>query len=140
MSTTIVGERDLSKLLANLEPVLDPATYVFCTTDDPRAECGQAIATFREDEGLTLVLEQTKARAAGFDDQNGFRRVTLKVHSSLNAVGLTAAIAHALTRHNISANVMAAFYHDHVFVPEADARQALTVLRALAQSSSSNKA
>ena len=134
MSTAVEGEKDLNKLLANLEPVLDPATYVFCTTDNPTTDCSDAIASFREDEGLTLVLEQKFARAKGFDDQNSFRRLTLKVHSSLNAVGLTAAIAEALTRHNISANVMAAFYHDHVFVPEVDAERALEVLRTLAES------
>ncbi|HAU67108.1 MAG: ACT domain-containing protein [Arenicella sp.] len=134
MNTVANGEKDLNKLLANLEPVLDLVTYVFCTTDDPATDCSKAIATFREDEGLTLILEQEFAKAKGFDDQNGFRRLTLKVHSSLNAVGLTAAIAEALTRHNISANVMAAFYHDHVFVPEADAERALEVLRTLAES------
>jgi hypothetical protein len=46
-------------------------------------------------------------------------------------VGLTAAVSAALTREGISANVIAAYYHDHIFVPEADAERALDALRAL---------
>jgi len=92
---------------------------------------------FREDEGLTLVLEQKLARAEGFDDQNGFPRLTLEVNSSFSAVGLSAAIAEALTRYNISANLKAAFYHDHV-VLEAYAEQALVVLQSFSDNPSSN--
>jgi hypothetical protein len=50
------------------------------------------------------------------------------VHSSLEAVGLTAAVAGALTAAGISANVVAAFHHDHVFVPADRAEAAMAQL------------
>ena len=59
------------------------------------------------------------------------RCITLTVHSSLEAVGLTAAIATELAGLGISANVVAAYYHDHVFVPCAQAEQAVAGLAAL---------
>jgi hypothetical protein len=55
----------------------------------------------------------------------------LTVHSSLEAVGLTAAVSKALTEANISCNVVAAYYHDHIFVPVKDAKQAMRVLEKL---------
>jgi len=58
--------------------------------------------------------------------------LTLRVHSALSAVGLTAAVAGALTRIGVSCNVVAAFYHDHLFVAEADAERALAALEELA--------
>jgi hypothetical protein len=57
--------------------------------------------------------------------------ISLDVHSSLEAVGLTAAFATALGNEGISANVIAAYYHDHIFVPTADAERAVAALKAL---------
>jgi hypothetical protein len=57
-----------------------------------------------------------------------FQRITLSVHTSLEAVGLTAAVSSALAREGISANVVAAYYHDHIFVPVAKANQALSCI------------
>ena len=88
---------------------------------------------FREEEGTTCVLPPEAARALGCPDAPVFRRITLGVLSSLEAVGLTAAVATALTAAGISANVVAAFHHDHVFVPAdraADAMACLTRLSA----------
>jgi len=62
-----------------------------------------------------------------------FNKITLEVHSSLEAVGLTAAISTALTKHNISANIVAAYYHDHIFVPKKKAKVALKVLKQLSK-------
>jgi hypothetical protein len=126
------GEQDLTLLLANLNPVLDAQRYVFCTTTESTLLVPEAIATFREDEGLTLVLEVAQARANGFNVGAVFRRITLTVHSSLSAVGLTAAVSRALTQQHVCANIIAAFYHDHVFVAEADAQRALKILKDIA--------
>ncbi|MEM8548133.1 MAG: ACT domain-containing protein [Pseudomonadota bacterium] len=121
------GEEDLSALLRGLAPVLDPLDYVFITgTADQEAHYTEPFAVVREREGLTyIVAADTKA------DVPRMRRIELTVHSSLAAVGLTAAVATALTAHNISANVVAAFYHDHIFVAAADAERALKVLQDL---------
>lgn len=130
----MAGETDLATLLATMAPVLFPQTYVYCTVPHDAARryiSLEPLATYREDEGLTLILERSAADTAGLSYGPLLARITLNVHSALEAVGLTAAVATVLTREGISANVVAAYYHDHIFVPEADAERALEALRAL---------
>lgn len=125
------GETDLSNLIAHMRPMLDPQPYVFCTfaakTLADLAEY-EPIALFCETEGITAILTVERARELGLADADWYRRITLTVHSSLSAVGLTAAVAAALGNASISANVVAAYFHDHVFVPADDAERALKVL------------
>ena len=80
------GERDLAKLLANLEPVLSPERYSFEITDRPEFD-GDTFALVREDEGIIAI----RATPSG-----EWARISLGVHSSLEAVGLTAAFSRAL--------------------------------------------
>jgi hypothetical protein len=126
------GETDLTKLLASLSPSLSDKDYVFCTVKDGLygdfVET-KPLASFVEREGLTLVLSKASADAAGLIYQGSFKCITLNVHSSLEAVGLTAVVAGKLAAHNISANVMAAYFHDHIFVAAADADRALALLQ-----------
>lgn len=124
------GITDLTKLLNSMKPELDDQEYVFCTVDGTLSNYIDLapIATFIEREGLTLVLSKDTAQKANLAFDGVFKKITLTVHSSLAAVGLTAAISAKLTQHHISANVIAAFYHDHVFVPTDKASQALAVL------------
>lgn len=130
----MAGEKDLSRLLAQLQPALLPDSFVFCAID--AADQTQLtelapIASYREDEGLSLVLTKQQADAANLGYDSVFRCITLRVHSSLDAVGLTAAVAGRLAANGISANVIAAYYHDHVYVPQEKAEQALELLEAL---------
>ena len=125
------GEADLEKLLALLQPRLLAGDYVFCSLPHGRlGDLGQLepLASYREDEGLSLVLTQQQADTAGIAYDSLFRCITLTVHSSLNAVGLTAAVANKLASHGIPSNVIAAHFHDHVFVPADRADQALQLL------------
>ncbi len=135
----MTGETDLKTLIAQMRPMLDPEPYVFCTfanrTFQDLVEY-EAIGLFAETEGTTAILPVERARELGLADAEWFRRITLTVHSSLEAVGLTAAIADALTREGISANVVAAYFHDHVFVPAERAEEAMEALRNLAESGS----
>lgn len=122
-----------------MQPNLREPEYVFCTV--PAASYGdyqqyQPLASFAEEEGLTLVLERPQALSAGFDCSASFKAISLSVHSSLEAVGLTAAVSTVLAEQGISANVIAAFYHDHLFVPAADAQRALDCLTQLQQAHS----
>ena len=89
------------------------------------------LACFAEQEGLTLVLSKESADQEGLSYQGCFRCISLQVHSSLQAIGLTAAVASELASHGISANVIAAHHHDHVFVPSRDAEEALRLLEAM---------
>ncbi|MES0881715.1 ACT domain-containing protein [Roseibium sp. SCP14] len=129
------GETDLKTLISHMRPMLDPEPYVFCTfASKSIAEMAEfePVGLFTETEGLTAILPVGRARELGLAEAEWFRRITLTVHSSLAAVGLTAAISVALAQEGISANVVAAFFHDHVFVPAERAEDALTVLRELA--------
>lgn len=127
----MAGETDLARLLATMQPALHPGDYVFCTLAPAAPVPAGALSWFREAEGLTLILPRADADAQGLPYGYVAAWLTLTVHSSLAAVGLTAAVAGALARENISCNVVAAYYHDHLFVARADADRALGALRAL---------
>jgi len=138
MTLTDHGERDLAVLLATLSPSLRDGEFLFCTVGESSYEDYVdlvPLASFREEEGLTLVLPRHAAEEAGFVSDAVFRCISLDVHSSLQAVGLTAAIASALAQRGISANVMAAFYHDHIFVPTDQADEAMSALLELRDTS-----
>jgi len=132
------GEKDLRALIASMRPRLDPVTYVWlCLEEGPasaRALAGDAVATAREAEGLTLVVPHERAEAVGHASKFPSVRITLEVHSTLEAVGLTATFAAALTDLGISANVVAGFHHNHIFVPLDRAADAMAALERLAAS------
>ena len=125
---------DLAQLLASLQPVLNPGVQVFARLA-PGTSLGalEPLATFREAEGLTVVAEEAAAQRAGLPVLFRAAWITLQVHSDLHAVGLTAAVATALTQAGISCNVLAAACHDHLFVPVASATRAMQCLQALQQ-------
>ena len=127
---TMSGITDLQRLLQSMSPQLVEGEFVFCTIEGalPDYVHLDPIATFREQEGLTLVLEAQQAHNAGFKTESRFCLITLTVHSSLEAVGLTAAFANKLASYGISANVIAGYYHDHIFVPKAQAKAAMSAL------------
>lgn len=121
---------DLASLLASLEPALDPRPYVFTT--GPSAPACATVVTVAEPEGLTAVVAREDAERLGLACDYIAARVTLTVHSALEAVGLTAAVAGALAEAGISCNVVAGFFHDHLFVPWDRRDETVAVLRALA--------
>ncbi len=130
----MAGEKDLATLLQTLKPVLQPGEYVFCPVKEFEANYLPAcVAFFKETEGPTLVLPRAEADRQGLPYSFVAAWITLTVHSDLAAVGLTAAFAQALAQAGISCNVMAAYYHDHIFVDVAQAQPALRVLRQLAR-------
>lgn len=124
------GERDLSVLLATMSPALNDGEWVFCSVDGPLPPGIEAVATVREPEGLSVVVSREAADLHGWAYSFVAAWITLTVHSALDAVGLTAAVAARLTEHDISANVVAGRMHDHLFVPVDRAEQAVAVLRA----------
>ena len=130
----MAGERDLEKLLALLQPKMAHGEFVFCTVGDKdygALAALQPIASYREEEGLSLVLSKGVADEAGLAYESLFNCISLNVHSSLDAVGLTAAVASKLAVNGISANVIAAYYHDHIYVPTDKAELALQLLSQL---------
>ncbi|MFK0213312.1 ACT domain-containing protein [Streptomyces sp. NPDC090298] len=129
------AERDLTRLLAGMRPELDPGRYVFTTVDGPAPAGLAPVVTVAEAEGLTLVVRQEAADAAGLAYDYVAGRITLRVHSALDAVGLTAAVAVELASAGMSCNVVAGFHHDHLFVEHDRADEALAVLDALSRRS-----
>ncbi|MEP2530228.1 ACT domain-containing protein [Shimia sp.] len=122
------------EMISGMSPELRPGTFVFATTPDPALVAtlaADAVATFRESEGVSLVLSSERAEQAGFDTDQPMRCITLNVYSSLEGVGLTAAVATALAEAGIACNMIAAFHHDHAFVPSDSAERALQILQSL---------
>ena len=127
-----MGETDINMLLARMQPELLPGEYVFCTVPEGRHSDHkelQPIAWYAEDEGLSLVVPEETAHAAGVLCSETFRCIVLRVHSSLVAVGLTAAVSSRLAAHGIPANMIAAFHHDYLLVPAEQAKEALGLLK-----------
>ena len=89
-------------------------------------------AIIRETEGWTVIIERSSAEKMGWEYSGIFCCITLEVHSSLEAVGLTAVVSTTLAERGISANVVAGFHHDHIFVPASRANEALEALLELA--------
>jgi len=122
------GIRDLAVLLRGLEPVLHDLPYGFI-----EGHVAGAFAIIAEDEGLTVVAEAEVLRGAVLIVANDWARISLKVHSSLAAVGLTAAVARVLADRGISANVIAGFHHYHIFVPWGQSHAAMDALKAMSR-------
>jgi len=126
------GIVNINTLLKEMKPILEDTNYVFVTLKGNSLSENivklNPIATFREQEGMTLVLSQKTADKNKLSYELVLQKITLEVHSSLEAVGLTAAISASLTKADISANVIAGYYHDHVFVPKEKAHHALQTL------------
>ena len=129
----MAGIKDIQILLKEMKPVLDKIDYVFSTIECFNIEKDiiflDPIATFRESEGMTVVVTRETADKQRLPYDAVFNKITLEVHSSLEAVGLTAAISTALASKDISANVIAGYYHDHIFVPKDKADFALNILK-----------
>lgn len=128
------ADQSAQALVARLTPRLRPGSFVFASIADPALATRatpRAIATMREDEGLSVILPLAEAAALGLPSAQRMRLITLGVHSALDAVGLTAAVSAALAAEGIPCNVVAGFHHDHIFIPEGTSDAAMTVLRAL---------
>ncbi len=128
----MAGETDLSKLIKSMAPELHRGDYVFVTVKDlEKIDRTDTVCEFKEEEGVTLVMNRQRADALGLEYGFVAAWITLKVHSSLQAVGLTALFSKALAESAISCNVIAGYYHDHVFVDRKDAEKAIGVLTGL---------
>lgn len=122
----------LPELLRCMDPVRNEGVFAYSMlTGDAVPDGIAAVATFREAEGMTLIAAEADARKAGLPVLFRACWITLRVHSDLQAVGLTAAVAQALADAGISCNVVAAARHDHVFVPYERGDDALACLKAL---------
>ncbi len=125
------GEEDLPNILNNLQPELLTEDYVFITSDDnPNSENElDPIATFKEKEGVTLVITQERAQGNNLQYNSVFSCISLGVHSSLTSVGLIAAISKSLSDNGIACNVFSGYFHDHIFVQKSLSTQAMELIK-----------
>ncbi|MBB6238592.1 hypothetical protein HDC90_003231 [Pedobacter sp. AK013] len=130
----MAGEKSLAKLLKTMKPVHNPGEFVFCRVEHPNTiDINLAIGLFKEQEATTVVLKKEIADHLGLEYTFIASWITLTVHSSLEAVGLTAAFSTALSKKSISCNVIAGYYHDHIFVNVKDNEAAMSILEQLSK-------
>lgn len=131
----MTGERNLDTLLRTMTPELQEGVFVFCTVgaDIDIPALLKPLLLFREREGITLIVRAEDAERAGLPHQFASRLITLNVHSALDAVGFLAAVTTRLAAAGISVNAVSAFHHDHLFVPEHSAAEALRVLQEMSR-------
>lgn len=127
-------EKNLDTLLRTMKPVLNDGNFVFCTVKDiAQLNLNDILLFFKEEEGVTIIVEQTIADNLQLDYSFVASQITLTVHSSLEAVGLTAAFSKALAEEQISCNVVAGYFHDHIFVEKKMADKAMAVLNRISR-------
>ena len=125
------GEKDLEILLKSMKPEHVSGDYVFCKVDQLGSlNLDEVEMFFKEKEAITLILKKEIAAKLNLEYSITMSWITLSVHSSLEAVGLTSAFSKALSDAGISCNVVAAFYHDHIFVGKNDTEKAMQILKA----------
>jgi hypothetical protein len=129
----VTGLTELAQLIGSMQPEQVPGEFVFVSVPVPRDDL-DAHAMVREQDGISYVLPRAEADRIGLSYDFVAGWITLRVHSALAAVGLTAAVSTALAGAGISCNVIAGSAHDHLLVPHARTQEALRVLQALAGS------
>jgi hypothetical protein len=129
----VTGETNLQSLLAAMQPALHESPYVFCTVGREVHDAlpFDPLGTFREPEGITVIVTEQQASNSGLPFDATWACITLTVHSALSAVGFLAAITGRLARAGISVNPVSAHFHDHLFVPWQNREQAMAELREL---------
>ncbi len=128
----MTAETNLKTILKSINSLLHEGEYVFCTIESTEAiDPNDLVMTFRETEGTTCVIRKETADKLNLKYDFISAWITLMVHSSLEAVGLTAAFSTALADEGISCNVVAGYYHDHLFIKHCDSQKAIAVLEKL---------
>jgi hypothetical protein len=128
----MTAEKDLDKLLKTMKPKHNFGDYVFSVVDNlENIDLKNIVLIFKETEGNTIIIEKDLADSLNLQYSFIAAWITLTVHSSLEAVGLTAAFSSALARAGISCNVVAGYYHDHIFVDKKDITKAMEILNKL---------
>ncbi|MEE8356415.1 MAG: ACT domain-containing protein [Anaerolineales bacterium] len=125
------GEQDLQTLIKHMQPILEEEDLVFCSLPPNQAEDYLSLCQgfIVEPEGITVIISRHLADLNELAYELVFKRLTLMVHSSLEAVGFLARITEVLAAQGISVNVVSGYYHDHLFIKESQSKEALKILK-----------
>jgi hypothetical protein len=130
----MAGEKDLEILLKTMKPKHIIGDYVFCVVNAVEGiDLNAIVMLFKEEEATTIILKKVWADSLNLAYTSVMAWITLTVHSSLEAVGLTAAFSNALSQEDISCNVVAGYYHDHIFVDQKDINKAMEILNSFSK-------
>lgn len=129
----MAGGMDLDVLITAMRPTLDARHFVYVTTQKCVDSAAlRPVMVFEEVEGTTLILEAATAKTHGLESVFACRMITLNVHSSLEAVGFIAKIASRLAAAGMGVNPVSGYFHDHLFIAEDQAAEAMALLEAMA--------
>ena len=118
-------------MLATLRVERRPGVFTYVTVSVPTPGLLAAAHAMVTEGGVTgLVIPVEVARRAGLPVVVELAWLSLTVQSSLEAVGLTAAISARLADQQISCNVLAGYRHDHLLVPLDRSAEAIETLTA----------
>ncbi|CAK4028320.1 Hypothetical predicted protein [Lecanosticta acicola] len=140
-SSSSSGTTNLRELIKSTTPILEPEQFVFAHLLADSSKLPDTFSRmselnvkmlFREREAWTIILPQAVADREGLGYEFPCRQITLNIHSSLDAVGFIAAIAARLTRLSVGVNCVAAYYHDHLFIPTGREDSVVAELEAMA--------
>ncbi|MBI2405634.1 ACT domain-containing protein [Candidatus Microgenomates bacterium] len=128
----MTGQTDLSGVLKSLQVSCDNIEYGFASVKDKQINFDdQVLGTFKENEGLTIIAPREYFETNDIQYEGPYAKLTIEVHTSLELVGLTAILARKLAENQISANVVAGYFHDHIFVQYAVRQKAIEAINNL---------
>ena len=143
----VVPISETLEMISTMAPLLHSRTYVYAklssnaSSEDLAEVLPYIHSMFQEEEGISLLLPigvYDKHKDIFPKISSPLSHIELQIFSSLEGVGLTAAVSSALAAAQIPCNMVAAFNHDHIFVPEEDAENALEILEAVAREAKAN--
>jgi len=130
----MTGKTNLEDIVKEMNPILNNGEYVFVSVKDvSKIKREETICEFKEKEGTAIIIEKSRADELNLKYEFVASWITLEVHSSLEAVGLTALFSQELAKHEILCNVIAGYFHDHIFVDTKNAEKAISVLHQLSR-------
>jgi hypothetical protein len=131
----MASEKKNQAILKKLNPKLNDGEYVFCSVDNiEKIDYNKILGSFKEKEGISIIISKKEAVNLRLSFSFIAAWITLRVYSSLEDVGLTAAFSNALNKNGISCNVISGYYHDHIFVNINDKDKAMNILKNLSAS------
>lgn len=131
----MAGLPELSEVLKIMKPKIQPGEYIFCVVSEAKFRTMniKALCTFKEKEGISAILDRPSADGNAIQYSSVWKMISLSVNSSLESIGMLAAISTRFAKERIPLNVISAYHHDHLFVPVQFAEKAMALLKKIGE-------